>query len=116
MSSSNDGSYIIPARFFKDVDNGNYKMIEKTVDNAVSDDSNQFTLSTGISLFVPGVIFVSRDFELKDVSYVFSRGGWIIARIKNLVNRFEGDLKFRVNFPDDPLPLGTTFNYTKHLI
>jgi len=115
-STPNDGEFewTIP----ESVVNGTYYIRVKTVDNAVFDNSDEFSIAETTStedLHFHGTMLVVRDFELKDIYYVFNRGGWLVSKIKNYGNNFNGDLKFKVYFPDTDLTLSHPLSYTKHL-
>ncbi|MEN8153774.1 MAG: hypothetical protein ABFR75_07100 [Acidobacteriota bacterium] len=57
---------------------------------------------------------VLHDFEIKDILYILSRGGWITAKIKSRISPFKGDVDFKVADPE-----GGAFSrpaiYTKHI-
>ena len=118
-STPNDGEYewSIPDI----VDEGTYKIRIKTVDNEVYDDGENFEIreeaggtSTGSGTLRSPLRLV-RDFEIKDIYYVYNRGGWIAAKIKNYYNVFEGDLKFLVTIIDNDTNVIRHRNITKHL-
>jgi hypothetical protein len=79
-----------------------YKIRVSTVDNALTADSPEFTLTN--FLLVTDVVFTTafaaRNLELVSVRYVFNRGGWIVARVKNHINAIDMDVSFRLTFPE----------------
>ncbi len=124
-STTNSGSYswTVPSS----VANGSYYIRVKTIDNAVYDDGDEFNIkeksgSTTVARIVRqyGNVRAFNDFEIKDIFYsyniqVYNHGGWVAVKIKNYVNNFDGNLKFRVFFPDTDTSLTHPLNYTKHL-
>jgi hypothetical protein len=117
LTGPNTGSksWPIPASYGA----GRYILRIKGVDASGNDigvhgDSALFNISACLAEYIPR-INVMRDFEIKDIYYIYNRGGWIVARIKNNLNNFNGDLKFRVFFPDEDILLRHPLNYTKYL-
>jgi 5-hydroxyisourate hydrolase-like protein (transthyretin family) len=89
--TSNDGEYswYIP----NSVSSGEYIIKITTMDNEVYRNSAVFNIIRNLSRSgFPQM----RDFELKDIRFTFTRGGWVTAKIKNRINAFRGDLKFKV--------------------
>jgi hypothetical protein len=98
LTGPNTGSksWPIPASYGA----GRYILRIKGVDASGNDigvhgDSALFNISACLAEYIPR-INVMRDFELKDIGFTFARGGWITAKIKNRINAFRGDLKFKV--------------------
>jgi len=60
--------------------------------------SRQFKILKKIS--VPGTMYVRQDLEIRDIHYIYNRGGWIVARLKSNVNNFNGDVSFGLIFPE----------------
>ncbi len=115
-STPNDGEYewSIP----ESVDEGTYKIRVKTIDNAVSDDGENFEIREE-SGTMPGTIYPpfsrARDFEIKHISYLVRRGTYLVVHLKNYHNSYDGDLKFRVNVVDNKSHTGSTRYFTKHV-
>ena len=77
----------------------NYRIRVATTDNALTADSPTFAL-TNFELLIPGVAYLARNLELVSVRHVLSRGGWIVARVKNYLNPIDMDVSFRLTFPE----------------
>jgi len=79
-----------------------YKIRVSTTDNSVASKSPEFALTNyTVGEFVfPGVLNVLRNLELKSVRHVLSRGGWIVARVKNHISAIDMDVSFRLTFPE----------------
>lgn len=93
---------------------GNYKIRIIGIGTNVFDDSPEFSINRSFKVNLG--ITVLHDFELRDVSYVSRRGGWIIAKIKNNISPFKGDVDLRVTFPEGGLRSdGNNLDFTKHL-
>jgi hypothetical protein len=76
-----------------------------TVDNALTAESTMFELKAGsgiteFTLVDLSALQVQRNLEMLSVRYVFNRGGWIVARVKNHINAINMDVSFRLTFPE----------------
>lgn len=78
----------------------NYKIRVAAADNSAASKSPEFALILAAEFVVPGVLYTSRNLELKSVRHVLSRGGYIVARVKNHHNAIDMDVSFRLTFPE----------------
>ena len=80
----------------------NFRIRVSTTDNALTAESPTFALTNFLvgELVFPGVAILARNLELVSVRHVLSRGGWIVARIKNHLNSIDQDVSFRLTFPE----------------
>jgi len=79
-----------------------YKIRVAAADNSAASKSPEFALTNfTVGEFVfPGVAVLSRNLEMKGVRHVLSRGGYIVARVKNHLNAIAQDVSFRLTFPE----------------
>jgi len=83
-----------------------YKVRVSTIDNALMAESAVFKLKaagSGITEFTLvdlSALQVQRDLEMLSIRYVFNRGGWIVARVKNHISAIDQDVRFSLVFPE----------------
>ncbi len=70
-----------------------YQIKIREKNTSISDFSETFNI---IGCGELSFITIRHDLQIKDIRYEFSRGGWIVARIKSNENNFNGDVKFSI--------------------
>ncbi len=80
----------------------NYRIRVSTTDNALTAESPVFALTNFLVMtdMLLTTAVMARNLELVSVRYVFSRGGYIVARVKNHINAIDMDVSFRLTFPE----------------
>jgi hypothetical protein len=77
-----------------------YRIRVSTVDDSLTADSPAFALSNFLAVTDLVVAVAARNLEMLSVRHVLSRGGWIVARVKNHINPIDMDVSFRLTFPE----------------